>query len=46
MKYITNNSFMMILSNEEKVDYDIFSQDDETGIIEMSLRFEDTSKIS
>ena len=43
MKSITNNSFMMILSNREKVDYQIFSKDEESGIIEVSLSFEDTS---
>jgi hypothetical protein len=37
---------MMILSKREKVNYKIFSKDEESGIIDVSLSFEDASKIS
>jgi hypothetical protein len=46
MSYITNKTFSVIISNREKVEYQIISKDNDTGIIILSLSIEDSSKIS
>lgn len=46
MSYITNKTFSVIISNQERVDYQIVSKDNDTGIIVFSLSIEDSSKIS
>jgi hypothetical protein len=46
MSYITNKSFSVFISNREKVEYQIISKDNDTGIIILSLSIEDSSKIS
>ena len=46
MKFFKNNSFDVLLSNRERVDYYIFSQDNETGIIEISLNFRNIKNVS
>jgi hypothetical protein len=46
MKSFTNNSFTLKLSSREIIFYKIINKDAETGIIEISLSFEDISKIS
>lgn len=46
MNSIKNDSFDILLSNQENIDYLISKKDQETGIITLSLRFNDLSKIS
>ena len=46
MNTLTNRSFEVILSKRKRVDYQILSKDKMTGLITLSLKFEDYSKIS
>jgi hypothetical protein len=46
MNTLTNRSFEVILSKRTRVDYQIVSKDKKTGLITLSLKFEDYSKIS
>ena len=46
MSYITNKTFSVMISNRDRVDYQIVSKDNDTGIITLSLDFVDASKIS
>jgi chemotaxis protein CheY-P-specific phosphatase CheC len=47
MNYITNQSFgVVVLSNQENVDYKILSKDKKSGVITFALSFRDISKIS
>ena len=46
MSSITNDSFDIILSNQESIDYKISSNNHETGDLILSLKFKDISKIS
>ena len=46
MSSISNDSFDMILSNKEDIDYQIAKKNQETGVISLSLSFKDKSKIS
>ena len=46
MRSITNDSFDIVLSNQETIEFQIASKDHETGVISLSLSFKDSSKIS
>jgi hypothetical protein len=46
MSSITNDSFDITLSNQESIDYQITSNNQETGVLILSLKFKDISKIS
>jgi hypothetical protein len=46
MNSITNDSFDIVLSNQESIGYEIAKKDQETGIVRLSLSFKDSSKIS
>jgi hypothetical protein len=46
MNTLTNRSFEVILSKRTRVDYQIVSKDEKTGLITLSLKFGDYSKIS
>ena len=46
MSSITNDSFDIVLSNEENIEYQIASKDHKAGVIILSLSFKDMSKIS
>ena len=46
MNSIKNDSFDIVLSNQERIDYLISKKDQETGVIIISIRFKDHSKIS
>ena len=46
MNTITNDSFDIVLSNQESIGYQIDKKDQETGVIRLSLSFKDSSKIS
>ena len=46
MDSFTNRSIDVIVLNQEKIDYEIISKDEKTGIIDISLSFKDASNIS
>ena len=46
MNSIKNDSFDIVLSNQESVGYQIAKKDQETGVVHLSLSFKDSSKIS
>ena len=46
MKSIRNDSFDIVLSNKETIEYQIALKDHATGVISLSLSFKDSSKIS
>ena len=46
MNTLTNRSFEVIMSKRTRVDYEISSKDKKTGLITLSLKFGDYSKIS
>ncbi len=46
MRYITNQSFEVVLSNNERVEHKILNKDKKSGVITFSLSFRDISKIS
>jgi hypothetical protein len=46
MNTISNDSFDIVLSNQESIGYQIAKKDQETGVIRLSLSFKDSSKIS
>ena len=47
MNFITNESFgVFVLSNQERVEYNILSKDKKTGVIAFAFSFRSASKIS
>jgi hypothetical protein len=46
MNTISNDTFDIVLSNQESIGYQIDKKDQETGVIRLSLSFKDISKIS
>ena len=46
MSYITNQTFSVMISNRQRVEYQIATKENDTGTLILSINFGETSKIS